>query len=128
MDAINNILSSLSQDDVESLKSLANSLLSGASTDGPSMDSEANSNFQSNNNEGKSGDSDSPFSSIDPAMIAKIGSIMSKLNATKDDDRIRLISALRPMLSEKRKTKADEAMKIMSFIELLPELKKLNIF
>ncbi|NCC88169.1 MAG: hypothetical protein EOM05_09960 [Clostridia bacterium] len=124
MDQINELLSSFSAEDMDSLKSLANSLL--GSSAGNNNDSE-NSYDSDSNNEYKSGNSDNAFDSIDPLMIAKIGSIMSMLNSKKDDDRIRLIKALKPMLSEKRKARADEAMKMMSLFELLPELKNLNI-
>lgn len=124
MDQINELLSSFSAEDMDSLKSLANSLL--GSSAGNSSDSESSYDSDSNN-EYKSENSDNAFDSIDPLMIAKIGSIMSMLNSKKDDDRIRLIKALKPMLSEKRKARADEAMKMMSLFELLPELKNLNI-
>lgn len=124
MDQINELLSSFSAEDMDSLKSLANSLL--GSSAGNSNDS-GNSCDSGSNNEYKDGISNNAFDSIDPLMIAKIGSIMSMLNSKKDDDRIRLIKALKPMLSEKRKARADEAMKMMSLFELLPELKNLNI-
>ncbi len=123
MDQINEILSSLSDEDMDSLKSLANSLL-GPNFNNSSSDGSSDDCF---NNKNGHCDSDNPFDSIDPAMIAKIGTIISKLNAKKDDDRIRLIKALKPMLSEKRKAKADEAIKMMSLFEILPELKNLNI-
>jgi len=123
MDQINELLSSLSSDDMDSLKSLANSLL--GSSLGNNIDSQSSCDSCSSN---EHENSDNPFGSIDPMMIAKIGSIMSKLNSKKDDDRIKLINALKPMLSDKRKARADEAIKMMSLFELLPELKNLNIF
>lgn len=132
MDQLNNILSSLTPDDVESLKSLANSLLSGAGNgdaDGGLGSLFGNmSQNGSNSSSADNDDSDNPFASLDPEMIGKIGAIMGKLNSHKDDNRIRLLRALKPMLSDKRKKKTDEAIKIMSLFEILPELKNLNIF
>ncbi|MEG0978453.1 MAG: hypothetical protein RR914_03510 [Oscillospiraceae bacterium] len=125
MDQINDILSSLSPEDIASIKSMADSILGGSSGNG---NQDENSNNSSGSPFGNSEGSDNPFASIDPAMIAKIGSLMGKLNAKKDDDRIRLLQALKPMLSDKRKTKTDEAIKFMGLFELLPELKNLNIF
>ncbi|MEG1437376.1 MAG: hypothetical protein RSC30_07325, partial [Oscillospiraceae bacterium] len=122
---INDILSSLSPEDIASIKSMADSILGGSSGNG---NQDENSNNSSGSPFGNSEGSDNPFASIDPAMIAKIGSLMGKLNAKKDDDRIRLLQALKPMLSDKRKTKTDEAIKFMGLFELLPELKNLNIF
>jgi hypothetical protein len=40
----------------------------------------------------------------------------------KTDSRTRLIEALKPLLSEKRRAKADEAMRMMKLFELLPML------
>ncbi|MEG1243505.1 MAG: hypothetical protein RSD17_01565, partial [Oscillospiraceae bacterium] len=101
MDQINDILSSLSPEDIASIKSMADSILGGSSGNG---NQDENSNNSSGSPFGNSEGSDNPFASIDPAMIAKIGSLMGKLNAKKDDDRIRLLQALKPMLSDKRKT------------------------
>lgn len=119
MDQINEILASLSDEDMDSLKTLANSLF-GSNTD-------ENNNDDFSSNDCSFDDFNNPFGSLDPAAIAKIGSIISKLNSKKDDDRIRLIMALKPMLSDKRKARADEAIKMMSLFEILPELKNLNI-
>lgn len=53
-------------------------------------------------------------------MIAKISSLMGAMN--KSDDRTRLIEALKPLLSEKRRKRADEAMQMMKLFEILPAL------
>ncbi len=119
MDQINEILASLSDEDMDSLKTLANSLLG--------SDFSENDNGDNSPSDCSFDDYNNPFSSLDPAMIAKIGMIISKLNSKKDDDRVRLIMALKPMLSDKRKARADEAIKMMSLFEILPELKNLNI-
>ena len=41
----------------------------------------------------------------------------------KDDYRTRLINDLKPMLSDERQKKADEAMKFLQLMEILPLLR-----
>lgn len=101
---LGDIISSLSAQDIENLKEVAQSVFGG---------------------EERKGESDSPLpdlSSIDPKMLGKITSVMSMLN--KKDSRVELISALKPFLSSSRQVKADEAMKIIRLIELIPILKE----
>ena len=52
-----------------------------------------------------------------PALSA-LGKLMNS-----DDDRIRLIEALKPLLSEGRQKKADEAEKMLRLMSALPALK-----
>ncbi len=110
MDNINDILSNLSDEDMENLRAAAESIFS-------------------SQNEDKSEQNDAAFSSAMPdfasmlgnaQMISKISSIMGAMN--KKDDRTRLIEALKPLLSEKRRKRADEAMQMMKLFELLPAL------
>ena len=60
---------------------------------------------------------------IDADMMKKIMGLMGKFN--KDDYRTRLIEDLKPMLSDERKQKADEAVKFLQLMEVLPLLKGL---
>jgi hypothetical protein len=109
MDSINDILSSLTDEDMENLRAAAENLFS--------------SKEEKESEPPPSGSSSMPdFSSIlgNAQMMAKISSIMGAMN--KKDDRTRLIEALKPLLSEKRRRKADEAMQMMKLFELLPTL------
>ncbi len=106
MDNISDILSSLSDEDMENLRAAAENLFS--QDNGPKTQS-----------------SDPGFSLPDfsdllgnAQMISKISSIMGAMN--KKDDRTRLIEALKPLLSEKRRRKADEAVQMMKLMDLLP--------
>lgn len=171
MDQINEILSNMSQEDMNQMKSLADSLLGGnfnmpnpnqqqnnAPPPPPNQDQQQQNynqydqgnnnnnqnsyqqnnndyqynnqqnNYQQNNNQSSSDSFGDLFGSLDPAMLAKIGAIMGKLNAKKDDDRIRLLKALMPLLSDKRQQRAERAMKFIGIYELLPEIKNLNLF
>lgn len=104
MDNINDILSTLTDEDMENLRSAAESL------------------FSSQDDGENHGNSAPDFSDLlgNAQMIAKISSLMGAMN--KKDERTRLIEALKPMLSEKRRKKADEAMQMMKIFELLPAL------
>ena len=106
MDSINDILSSLSDEDMENLKAAAENLFS--QDNGPKEQS-CGPDF-----------SMPDFSDLlgNAQMIAKLGSIMGAMN--KKDERTHLIEALKPLLSEKRRRKADEAMQMMKLFELLP--------
>lgn len=63
-----------------------------------------------------------------PDQMQAIFSLMSKLNQTDGNDRTNLINALKPYLSEKRQTKADNAIRILKLLELWPLIKDSGIF
>ena len=56
-----------------------------------------------------------------------IMSVMSQIQNSGDDDRTRLLSALKPHLSERRQGKVDTAIKILKLLELWPVLKETGI-
>ena len=89
MDGINDILSSLSDEDIENLKSAAAELFGSQP-----QESEA---------PPPSGAPDISKLLNNAQMMAKLSSIMNAMN--KKDDRTKLIEALKPLLSEKRRKK-----------------------
>ena len=105
MDNIGDILSSLSDEDMKALGDAARSLLG------------------SSEQEQGQNDSDRGFS-MDPATMAKIAQIMSAMN--RHDSRCDLIAALRPLLSEPRRRRADDAMQLIKLIDLLPMIEDLG--
>lgn len=110
MDNINDILSSLTDDDIENLKAAAASL------------------FENTESAEKKADSASAMPDFgnllgNAQMMAKISSLMSAMNKT--DSRTRLIEALKPLLSEKRRKRADEAMQLMKLLELMPMISQI---
>lgn len=75
------------------------------------------------------GDSSSPPQGFpDMEQLGNIMAIMSKLNGSQDNDRTRLINALKPYLSEKRQAKADNAIKLLKIMELWPLIKESGMF
>lgn len=111
MDSINDILSSLTPDDIETLKSMADSLFHSAQS--------TQENTPSCVNEENSG------SFIPPDMLIKLSSVMNMMNSS-GGGRYRLIEALKPNLSRQRRKKADEAMQILKLLEILPVIADIN--
>lgn len=115
MDNINDIISSLSDDDIEMLKGVASSILG----DG-------------NANEQKSAESDKKsvlsngfnLSQSDLNMMLKAKTIIDKMNNTSSKD-ADLILALKPHLSEESRAKADKAIRILKLFDILPYIKEL---
>ena len=69
-------------------------------------------------------DSSSGFSEKD---ISAVMSVMGRLNGKSDDNRIKLLLALKPHLTDKRRQKVDSAIKLLKLIEILPLLKSSGI-
>ncbi|MBQ8026877.1 MAG: hypothetical protein IJ261_02040 [Clostridia bacterium] len=107
MPDINSLLESLSDDDISALGDMVQQL-SGSSA--PESTAQG----------------DGLLGGIDPTMIAKLMQIMPMLQSGGDNDRTRLICALKPMLSKPRRRKADEAMQIMRLMEILPMINLFN--
>lgn len=114
MDNINDLLSSISPQDMEKLKSVAASLMNKEENKTPVTPKEVN---QSKN-------TDSNFSSLfGDDMTKTLMSVASQMN--KEDDRTAFIKALRPLLSDERRQKADEAARFLKLMDTLPLLKGL---
>ncbi len=116
MENIENILSSMSSEDMEMLSGMAQNLFSSMG--------------QKDEKEEKSPppQSGNPFSSfnIDFETLGRIMSIMEKLQSRPPDPRCNLLMSLKPMLSERKQGKVDEAVKIMSLLSFLPLLDELR--
>ncbi len=110
MDNINDIIANLTNDDIENLKAAAQSIF-GNSEQSPEPP---------------------PVSSAMPDLSALLGNVqmMEKLTRimgamNKQDSRADLIKALKPLLSEKRRKRADEAMQLLRLFDLLPMITEL---
>lgn len=105
-DDIGSILSSLSEEEMGNLSDMAQQFMGGDSN---------------GNNSETAAD---PFGGIDPQMIAKLIELMPLLQSKGDDERTRLIAALKPLLSPQRRKKADEAIQLMRLMDILPIIEK----
>lgn len=108
MENINDILSSLSDEDMENLRAAAENLFS------------SEEKMEKKESFGFGGMPDLSNILGNARLMSGIASIMGAMNKT--DSRTRLIEALKPLLSENRRRKADEAMQMMKLFELLPML------
>lgn len=108
MDNINDIIASLTPDDIKSLKETAEAIFGNGNT---------NENKQQYNSNTSNNADFSTF--LNPEMFSKIAGIMSAMNSD-GGKRCRLIEALKPNLSYPRQKKADEAMQILKLLEMLP--------
>lgn len=107
LDNLGDIMASLSEDDMAKLSSLADELLG-------SEQKEKESTSQNN--------ASNLFSGINPDMMAKMMSIIGKLNSAPKDPRCELINSLKPLLSKDRQQKADEAIKMLQLLSVIPLL------
>ena len=105
---IENLLSSISDEDMAKIKSIADSL----TEKGDSQQTQEQKKSES-----------IPNLPIDMNMMQKIMRLMGQFN--KEDYRTRLIEDLKPLLSDERKHKADEAVRFLQLMEVLPLLKGL---
>lgn len=107
---IQEILSSISDEDMARLKSVAQDVLNGnkSLSSSPTQNEEINAKSISS-------------LGFDDRSMGKIMEIIGKLN--KEDSRTRLINDLKPLLSESRQKKADDAIRFLQLMEMLPLLK-----
>ena len=77
---------------------------------------------------GQTSDAPEPETGPDPD-IGKIAKILSLIKGPSgNDDRVKLLLALKPNLSKERQQKVDSAIKILKLIELAPLFKDAGIF
>lgn len=77
--------------------------------------------------ENKSEDPDSEKDETDALPVDTINTMMKLMpiisSMNKEDEKTKFLGALRPLLSDKRKKKLDESVKILQMIQVLPLLK-----
>ena len=105
---LQSIISSLSNDDIENLRNMAESLF------GKEESKEKQQNAPS-------------FSGFDFSSVSKIASLMSLFSSPKNDPRCELLYALKPLIGEEKRPKVDQAIKMMQIMAVLPKLKEMNI-
>ena len=119
-DSIMDVISSLSEDDISSLKKMADGLLK----DNPSLASLAGQpGDRSGSHSGGHSGGESPLS---PEILTKLGGIMSSFSGT--DERIGLLLAIKPLLSPRRQKRADNAIQILKLLKILPAVGSLGLF
>lgn len=130
MDNINDIISSLSAEDIEMLKGVAGSIL-GENTAQSSQPAKPKSNVNSNpgtnanaNTNALAALGDLNLNSDDFKMMMRAKGIIDKMNSSQSKN-ADLINALKPHLSKDSQKKADQAIRILKLFDVLPYLKDL---
>ncbi|MGN1203020.1 MAG: hypothetical protein ACI4RF_06960 [Eubacterium sp.] len=126
MDNLNDIINSLSADDINMLKSVASSIL-GEEAQKNNTPAQQNSNDVNQNNRQNNSGALLPSGGVDNIdfdMIMKAKNIFEKMNNTKSKN-AELIMALKPHLSPQTQNKADQALRILKLFEVLPLLREL---
>lgn len=126
---LSSILNSLTPDDIANLQKTAESILGGSSGDGQS-NKEQNTmpnknNTNANNVNVNPLDMLSSLGMPDMSQLNSIMPILQMLNAK--DERVEFINAMKPLLSDERQKKADEAMKLVKIMSLIPLLRERGI-
>lgn len=121
---INDILSSLSNEDIEMLKGVAGSILNQSDAKSPAQQQSTTQSAPHAQQSLPSQLNGLNFNSDDFAMIMKAKSIFDRMNKTSSKN-ADLINALKPHLSEQSRKKADQAIHILKLFDMLPYLKDL---
>lgn len=122
MDNINDIIASLTPDDIKSLKETAEAIFGSGDSSFNTSDAKETRTENKSNNFGFGPDINSM---LNPEMFSKLAGIMSVMNSD-GGKRCKLIEALKPNLSYQRQKKADEAMQILKLLEILPMISNLT--
>ena len=105
---ISSLLSSLSPDDIEKLKATAQQFFgtgAEAADFSPCAEEKAQENIQ---------DAGLPF---DPKLITGVAKMSRMMN--ENDEKSAFLVALKPLLSDKRKKKADDAVMMLKFFRII---------
>ena len=106
---VGELLSSLGEDDVKKLKEMASQFFGADEAKQPEQGSGAPGNA---------------LTGFDPGLLKSVAKMSSLMNAK--DPRCDFIVSLKPLLSEKRRRKADEAVMLLRVFRLLSETEGLR--
>ncbi len=116
--ALGDMLSSLRPQDIAALQGMAQSLFSGAGQG--SGTGAAGAPPTSGAGFGAGASSGSDFESL-----ARMASLLELLQSERADPRTALLQALRPLLSEQRRPRIDQAVRMLQLLSLLPKIRGL---
>lgn len=115
------ILNSLSPDDIENIKNVASSFLGsqGKPDEKPKEEKQEKQPNIPNLND---------LSSLGMPDLSQLSALLPIFQAINThDDRLDFIQALKPLLSDEKKQKADEAMKLVRLMSVIPLLQERGI-
>lgn len=116
---IGSILNSLSPEDMENIKNIASSFMGSAGGNTPKKEAQP---------QQKSIPDFPDLSGLGMPDLSQLSALVPVLQAfNKPDERLEFINALKPLLSQERRQKADEAMKLVRLVSVLPLLRERGI-
>lgn len=118
---INAILNSLSPEDIENIKQAASGIFGNMGNNEPPKEkTETKKEGSAPFPDGLSG-----FGMPDLSQLSRLAPVFNAFNS--QDERVDFINALKPLLSKDRQSKADEAMKLVKLMSVLPLLRERGI-
>lgn len=84
-------------------------------------------NFGNRSDDSQNELSDGEETGLSPAQLAGMVKMVSALNSRKEDDRTRLLQALRPHLSPEKRDRVDKAVKFLKIMDILPLIRGAGI-
>ncbi len=122
MDDLTNKLTSILNDPegMEQIKALAGNILGDSGIDLSSI--------MPQNKKPEASEFNGIFESISPEQIGTVMKVMQAFNKSADDDRTKLLLALRPHLSDRRRDKLDKAVKLLKLVSVMPAISESGIF
>ena len=124
---LNAILNSLTPDDIENLKQTAASVLGGMGGGEPPMQ-ESQPKQKQEQTKFNLDDLLKNMGGLGMPDLSQLSAIVPILQAfNSHDERLDFINALKPLLSEERQKKADEATKLVKLMSVLPLLRERGI-
>ena len=115
--ALGDVLSSLRPEDIAALQGMAQSMFSGTQPTGEQ--SKAQNAAPGNGTAGLFGG----LGGMDFETLARIASLFDLLKADSNDPRAKLLQSLRPLLSEERRPRVDQAVQMLRLFSMLDKLK-----
>ena len=83
--------------------------------------------FGNRSDDGQKAFSHGEETGLSPAQLAGMVKMVSALNSRKEDDRTRLLLALRPHLSPEKRDRIDKAVKFLKIMDVLPLIRGTGI-
>ncbi len=128
---LNAILNSLTPEDIENLKQTAASVLGGTDNNKPPVQEPENKHNKQEQNQFNFDDilkNMGGLNGLGMPDLSQLSAIMPIVQAfNSQDERLDFINALKPLLSEERRKKADEATKLVKLMSVLPLLRERGI-
>lgn len=121
--SISELLNSVSPEELERLKSVAQNLINSGAVGGGQDSKKEQDKGNGNGHDGARPPAGGMSSLFGEDLTKTLATVAGQMG--KEDDRTRFIRALMPLLSEERRQKAEEAMRFLRLMDVLPLLKGL---